>query len=158
MGNSRDLFVQEIFKLASEMAAAGRKINPAIVTAQAILESRYGESGLSRKANNLFGIKASKTWKGEVFNVETTEYDKDEKQYKIVAGFCKYPNWKASLEDYAMRIETRSWYADAAANCKDHLAYLKGICPRNGEPGWATDPQYSNKILSLVNRYKLVPR
>ena len=33
-----------------------------------------GGGTLSQKANNFFGIKADKSWKGKVFNISTGEY------------------------------------------------------------------------------------
>lgn len=48
-------------------------ILPSITISQAILESGWGNSVLTKKSNNLFGIKADKRWNGDKFGIETTE-------------------------------------------------------------------------------------
>ena len=50
------------------------KILPSITIAQAILESSWGESDLAQIYNNLFGIKADSSWKGEYVTLETFEF------------------------------------------------------------------------------------
>ena len=48
---------------------------PASVTiAQAVLESGWGKSKLTKIANKLFGIKADRGWQGERCMMPTTEY------------------------------------------------------------------------------------
>ena len=63
-----------LIKGAAMLQGALNDIPPSIIMAQAILESGWGESELSTKANNYFGIKADSSWTGEVYNGATHEY------------------------------------------------------------------------------------
>ena len=51
------------------------RIPASITLAQGVLESGYGEGTLAKKANNHFGIKCHKGWKGKFIR-----HDDDEKQ------------------------------------------------------------------------------
>ncbi len=150
MDNTR--FAKKLFEIATEVAKT-RKVNAAIMAAQAILESGYGRSLLSTKANNLFGIKAGSSWKGPVYNIKTREFSTEQGWYVIVAGFRLYRDWAECLNDYASIIERLKWYKDAAENCNDPVGYLDGILPTNREPGWATDPRYREKILNICKKF-----
>lgn len=154
MDNTR--FAELMLRIAKEVAASGRKINPIIVACQGILESGYGKSLLSSKANNLFGIKAGKSWKGPVYGIKTREFDTERGWYVIIANFRLYRDWAECFNDYASIIERLSWYKDAAANCEDPIKYLDGILPTAREPGWATDPRYREKILAIAKRYNWI--
>ena len=70
---------KEFIKRMGALAAADMKKSGVLVSltiAQAILESGWGKSGLTVKANALFGIKAGTSWKGRVYSAETKEcYD-----------------------------------------------------------------------------------
>jgi len=154
MDNER--FAKKMFEIATEVAATGRKVNPAILAAQGVLESGYGKSLLSKMANNLFGIKAGKSWKGLVYNIKTREFDPEKGWYVISAPFRQYKDWADCFNDYANIIERLSWYKDATANCFDPVKYLDGILPTKREPGWATDPRYREKILAICKKYEWI--
>lgn len=154
MDNTR--FAKKMLEIATEVAQTGRKINPIIVACQGILESGYGRSLLSKMANNLFGIKAGRSWKGLVYHIKTREFDPDRGWYVISAPFRQYKNWAECFNDYADIIERLSWYKDAAENCDDPIKFLDGILPTKREPGWATDPRYREKILNIAKRYKWI--
>jgi flagellum-specific peptidoglycan hydrolase FlgJ len=66
------------------------KVAASLTIAQAALESGWGSSGLTVKANNLFGIKGS----GPAGSITmlTTEYVNG-KAMKIQASFRAYNNW-----------------------------------------------------------------
>jgi flagellum-specific peptidoglycan hydrolase FlgJ len=151
----QDRFAATIYDLA-KIVAGKHAVNAAIMAAQAVLESGFGRSLLSKKANNLFGIKASARWKGPRYPIRTREWSEEQGFYVIVAEFRVYADWSACMEDYAKIIETLSWYRDAAGNCTDPVKYLDGILPRPREPGWATDPHYRDKILSICRRFKWI--
>lgn len=150
MDNTR--FAKKMIEAAIEVART-RKVNPVIMACQAILESGYGRSLLSVKANNLFGIKAGRSWKGPVYNIKTREFDTERGWYVTLAPFRLYPDWTTCHHDYADIIERLSWYRDAAENAADPIKYLDGILPTDREPGWATDPSYREKILNIAKRF-----
>jgi flagellum-specific peptidoglycan hydrolase FlgJ len=148
----QDRFASNIFELAVETAKT-RSVNAAIMAAQAVLESGYGRSILSKKTNNLFGIKAGKKWKGPRYPIRTREWSPEKGMYVIVAEFRTYPNWGECLADYSTIIESLPWYQDAASNAADPIKYLDGILPTSREPGWATDPHYRAKIIDIAKRH-----
>lgn len=153
----QDRFVETIHQQAL-VVAENRSVNAAIMAAQAVLESGFGKSLLSKKANNLFGIKAGKKWRGPVYPIKTREFDAEKGWYVIVANFRLYSDWSACMQDYATIIESLPWYQDAAANAKNPVKYLDGILPSAREPGWATDPHYREKILSICRRFGWLER
>ena len=58
------------------------KIPASITLAQGVLESGYGESTLAKKANNHFGIKCHKEWKGKSIRHDDDEKDECFRSYK----------------------------------------------------------------------------
>lgn len=83
-------------------------ILPSIAIAQAILESSWGESELSSKYNNYYGIKADKSWKGEVAKFTTGENYND----KIVANFRAYESPEASISDFCNFLKENKRYRE----------------------------------------------
>lgn len=123
---------------------------PASVTiAQAILESNWGRSGLTIKANNLFGIKADKSWKGENIMMSTMECVKGN-TIKVQAPFRKYPSLQDSINDHALFLKNNKRYQEAfLTHCSDDF------CKAIAKAGYATDPLYSNKLIGLIKSYSL---
>ncbi|MGL5086632.1 MAG: glycoside hydrolase family 73 protein, partial [Clostridium sp.] len=84
------------------------KILPSVTMAQAILESGWGESVLSSKYNNLFGIKADERWSGEKVNMETKENYDD-----VINGYFRaYKNYESSINDHGKFLSENSRYKD----------------------------------------------
>ena len=148
-----DLSVDQfIEKVAGMIEETPKRILPSISIAQAILESNFGKSDLAVKANNLFGIKASKDWTGKYYAKITTE-EKDGKKYQKQANFRQYANWQDSVSDHDSFFVTPSWRRDyyskvlTAKNYKEAAASLTGT--------YATDSKYGEKLVSLIERYGL---
>jgi len=118
-------------------------IPASIIMAQGILESNSGKGGLAMKSNNHFGIKCHKNWKGK-----KVYHDDDEK------GECfrKYRNPETSYRDHSVFLESRDRYNFLFKLKKDN--YIKWA---NGlkKAGYATDPGYANKLISIIERYEL---
>ena len=117
---------------------------PASVTlAQGILESGMGNSRLATQANNHFGIKCHEEWRGK-----RIYHDDDEK------GECfrVYKDPRKSYRDHSLFLTTRSRY-DFLFDYKkhDYKAWAKGL----KKAGYATDPKYPDKLISLIERYRL---
>lgn len=123
------------------------KILPSVALAQAILESRSGQSGLAVNANNLFGIKG--TYKGQSVEMPTKEFI-DGKETEVPGQFRKYPSWNESLIDYAELLAYSPRYA-AVVNQFDYKAATKAL----QSSGYATDPGYANKLNHLIETYNL---
>lgn len=126
-------------------------IFPSVTIAQAILESSWGRSDKASQCNNIFGIKADKSWAGEKMELPTTEWV-DGKCVPAMAEWRVYPSFNESIEDHGRFLYTRPWYARAgvfdAANYKEQIIAIKNA-------GYATDPKYADKICSLIERYEL---
>lgn len=117
---------------------------PASITlAQGILESGCGTSTLSITANNHFGIKCHANWEGET--VTHTDDAPDE-------CFRKYKNPRDSYRDHSLFLTSRKWYEPLfELNIKDYKAWSYGL----KKSGYATDPKYPQKLISLIERYNL---
>lgn len=119
------------------------KIPASITLAQGILESRSGRSELTRKANNHFGIKCHKDWKGK-----KVRYDDDRRR----ECFRKYESPEGSFNDHSLFLTTRSRY-DALFRLKpdDYKGWAKGL----KKAGYATDRRYPKKLIRLIEDYNL---
>lgn len=124
----------------------GAVFNPAVVVAQAALESGWGNSGLTIKANNLFGIKASKSWTGPTLDLPTKEWSKTKGWYKTVARWCVFESWADCVMYYYEMLKRLPWFQDALPYANDSDLFLKALLPEPGQPGWATDPNYKQKV------------
>ena len=144
-----DDFINKIGPLAvKDMKESG--ILASITIAQAILESGWGRSRLATEANNYFGIKASPGWSGGVTNMTTSEYEAGRGYYTIVDGFRKYSDLGGSLKDHSTFLLVNSRY-NGIQYVTDPLKAITLI----HNAGYATDPSYVTKIMSLVNGYNL---
>ncbi len=157
-------FITRALSAADGAQAGGAPIIASIAAAQAALESRYGTSQLALQAANLFGMKAGKTWRGDVLSLPTTEMDANGNPYPATAFWRRYANWQECFADYGSVIGGRSWFADAAAAARagDALGFLDGLLVIRDsrgdveEPGWSTDPNYRDKVLSVAQKWGLV--
>jgi flagellum-specific peptidoglycan hydrolase FlgJ len=140
----------------------GAPINPAVVAAQAALESNFGQSQLARQANNLFGTKRGSSWHGATIALPTREWD-GSRYVNTVAHWRVYENWTECFEDYGRIISRLSWYQDAANSVDNPRKFLEGILVKRDElgnvvePGFATDPRYEEKVWGLIEQYNLLP-
>lgn len=144
------------FKMYSPNAIATQikyGIPASVVLAQAALESAWGESGLTKSANNFFGIKDAKKdeWYGAYVVRDTTEYIGGVKQ-TVSAPFRKYSTPQGSFDDHAAFLIANKRYRSLfALQPTDFTGWSLGL----QKAGYATDPSYANKLIGLVNRYKL---
>ena len=83
-------------------------ILPSITISQAILESDWGRSKLASEHNNLFGIKADKSWTGAVITYTTKENYDD----VIKANFRAYNSKEESVEDHGKFLVENSLYRE----------------------------------------------
>lgn len=134
----------------------GQKLNilPSVTIAQAILESNWGKSSLAKEACNLFGIKASKDWSGEVYKKQTKEQKPTGEVYTIIADFRKYGSYLESIKDHDKFFVSTPWRVQnykkvlEAKNYKTQALALK-------ECGYATDLNYGTKLINLIERLGL---
>ncbi len=122
-----------------------------VLLAQAILESDWGRSALSRDHNNYFGIKAPKS-RPKARNVAqypTTEFTGD-KPRRVNALFAHFDSLDAGLAEYA-RILFLPRYARARAVAANPFAFAVEL----QRCGYATDPRYARKLALVIRRYQL---
>lgn len=118
-------------------------IPASIILAQGILESGAGQSNLALTANNHFGIKCYKDWKGA-----TTYQDDDASQ----ECFRKYNKPEDSYQDHADIVSKRTRYASLFSLAKDdYKGWARGL----KAAGYATDPNYPEKLINYIERYHL---
>lgn len=132
------------------LAAADMKKNgilASLTIAQAILESGWGKSGLTTAANNLFGIKG--TYNDQGYTCKTQEWD-GSKYVTVDATFRKYPSWAESLADHSALFNRLDRYKNLRG-----LTDYKLACRYVREDGYATDPNYTAKLVSLIETYDL---
>lgn len=147
-GNQQD-FINQILPGALENYKK-YKVYPSICMAQAILESGWGKSGLSTKANNLFGVKAY-NWNGPYVEMVTTEY-KLGFPYKTTAKFRKYNSFSDSVIDHGKFLSENPRYANAGLfSSRDYTEQAYAL----RKAGYATDPNYPSMLINLIRSYDL---
>ena len=125
------------------------KILPSLTIAQAILESNWGRSMLSQKAYNYFGMKAGSGWKGATYSSKTQEQTPAGQAFTINADFRAYPDVQAGIRGYYVFLQYPRY-----ANLKGVTDY-KEACRLIKADGWATDMKYTDKLVSLIEKYGL---
>ena len=130
------------------------KILPSITIAQAILESSWGESDLAQIYNNLFGIKADSSWKGEYVTLETFEfYDT-----KIEDKFRVYSNKNQSIKDHAkFLVDNQRYKKYGVFEAKTYIEQAYAI--QNAGYSTAEDnsgqKRYAKDLIELIRQYNL---
>jgi len=149
----RQEFIQEIWPLA-ERAAADLDIDPRVLVAQAALETGWGQKlirdGTGISGNNLFGIKADSRWDGERVTVNTLEYD-NALPTRVRDEFRAYPNLREGFEDYVNFLKGNARYDSATRGGLTPEEYAGSL----QDAGYATDPDYADKIKGIVNSPRL---
>jgi LysM repeat protein len=116
---------------------------PASITlAQGLLESRNGNSVLATEGNNHFGIKCTPNWTGGKI------YHDDDRKNDC---FRKYPNASQSFEDHSAFLLRPRYASLFQLKPTDYKGWAHGL----KKCGYATDPQYPQKLIALIERYDL---
>jgi len=138
---SVDVYIDTYADIAkAQMRSA--KIPASITLAQGILESGSGNGRLAVKANNHFGIKCH-GWTGAKI------YHDDDKSQEC---FRKYKNPETSYKDHSEFLTGRKRYAKLfQLKPNDYKGWARGL----KKAGYATDPKYPQKLISLIERYQL---
>ena len=100
-----------------------------------------------RSSNNLFGIKANRSWQGERVVNSTLEFVGGV-PVRQRDGFRAYASYADSFNDYARFIQSNPRYGEALNRVEDGAAYLRAL----QQAGYATDPGYARKIQALMDR------
>ncbi|WP_171031855.1 glycoside hydrolase family 73 protein [Lentilactobacillus parabuchneri] len=128
-------------------------ILPSITLAQAILESDWGTSKLASKYYNLFGVKAQDGSTNSVY-LNTQEFVNG-RYVTVKARFQVYQNWNESLADHAKLLAYGTkWNSQQYKDVVSATNYLQAADGLQ-QDGYATDPTYTRKLISLIRQYKL---
>lgn len=136
--------------VVAENKKRGYPLFSSVVIAQAICESGWGQSKIMMKANAIFGIKATSSWKGKVYNANTQECYDGSTYTNITACFRAYNSLSESISDYFDLITKLERYRKACVS-NSPLECITAI--KNG--GYATSPTYINTIMSIINSNNL---
>ena len=136
--------------VVTENKRRGNPLFSSVVIAQAICESNWGQSKIMMNANAIFGIKATSSWKGKVYNANTQECYDGSTYTNITACFRAYDNLQESISDYFDLITGLDRYKKAV-HTQSPLECITAI--KNG--GYATSPTYINTIMSIINSNNL---
>jgi peptidoglycan hydrolase FlgJ len=151
-GSAEDFVTRFLGEATTAAKALG--VEPRLLLAQAALETGWGgESPLhpdGRPANNLFGIKAGSSWRGSRVAQWTIEHGEGGATRRR-EEFRAYPHTADSFADYVSLISSSPRYAAALEKAHDAEAYARAI----GAAGYATDPDYAEKWLSIYHGDRL---
>lgn len=137
---------------AAKVATAGTGVRASVTVAQAIIESGWGQSGLSiAPYNNLFGIKASYGWSGRTVIMRTSEFENGG-YVTVNSAFRAYNSMADSFKDHTLFLLQNSRYAqNGVINSSSYQAMAQGL----QNAGYATSPTYASTLIATVNRYHL---
>ena len=149
-GDSKDFLAQ--LSLPARLASEQSGIPHHLILAQAALESGWGQRQiLTEKGEpsfNLFGVKASSSWKGPVTEITTTEYENGEAK-KVKAKFRVYSSYLEALSDYVGLLTRNPRYA-AVTNANTAEQGAQAL----QNAGYATDPNYARKLTGMIQQMK----
>lgn len=124
-----------------------------IVLAQGVLESSAGTSDLATDANNHFGIKCGGNWNGKTFKKKDDDRDKDGNL--VESCFRSYESVEESFVDHGqfLRDPRKSTRYGFLFNLDrtDYKSWARGL----QSAGYATSPDYADRLIDLIQRYKL---
>ncbi|QER67081.1 glycoside hydrolase family 73 protein [Paucilactobacillus nenjiangensis] len=151
MPSAKEQFIASVKPEAQAMMKQ-HHVYASITIAQAILESNWGKSTLAAKYYNLFGVKSDDPNNSKV--LRTQEYVNGE-WITINGRFQVYASWNASIDDHALLMVNGTTYNSqqyaqviAATSYQDAAQALQNA-------GYATDPTYASKLISIIQKYKL---
>lgn len=144
-----DKFIAAV-AIAAQASQLDNRVPSSVTIAQAILESEWGRSGLAKRGQNYFGIK-SKSGPGTagIITMDTWEV-LGGKDVTVTDGFKAYHNLFESVMDHGRFLLTNARYAKAFQTSDP-----KEFAKRMHEAGYATDPNYTTKVVGLMDKYNL---
>ncbi|MHC8335129.1 flagellar assembly peptidoglycan hydrolase FlgJ [Pseudomonas sp. LB3P25] len=148
--SSADEFVNTMLPMAKE-AAERIGVDPRYLVAQAALETGWGKSVMRAQdgssSHNLFGIKASSSWKGESARAITSEFRNGE-MVKETAEFRSYDSYKDGFHDLVTLLQTNNRYQDVVKSADNPEQFVREL----QKAGYATDPDYASKISQIAKQ------
>lgn len=146
-------FVNTLWSAAKD-AASLLGTDPKFLLAQAALETNWGKSILptitGQSTNNLFNIKADKSWDAPSAEVNAIEYE-DGLMVKSKSKFRAYESYKDSFTDYVHFLKNNSRYEEALKHASNPQQFAQQLQKAN----YATDANYSEKIMQIYSSKRL---
>lgn len=146
-------FIDAVWPVAKEFAKH-LGVDPKMLVAQAAHETGWGkyinEDSKGASSFNLFNIKAGSSWNKKEVDVLTTEYVNG-KAIKVNEPFRSYTSFDDSFKDYVSLIKNNDRYEKALSVSHDPKRYIEHL----QEAGYATDPNYADKIMSIYEGDRL---
>jgi flagellar protein FlgJ len=143
----------EFMAAAVPLAQASQRNDniPASVTlAQSILETGFGKSELAVKGKIFFGIKAhGGRGTAGTYTINTSECYNGQ-WVTISAAFRAYYSMAESFEDHGKFLKSNARYR-SCFETNDPKEWTR----RLQSNGYATDPGYSTKLISVMDKYNL---
>ena len=137
-----DRYIATYSSLAvSEMHRSG--VPASITLAQGILESNAGQSMLAVQARNHFGIKCHNDWRGSKFYQDDDAKNECFRVYKLV---------EESFRDHSDFLRFQDRYKSLFdLDPTDYKGWARGL----RKAGYATDPQYADKLIRIIEENAL---
>ncbi|HEX2888904.1 glucosaminidase domain-containing protein [Vineibacter terrae] len=127
---------------AAKPTAARLGVSPEAIVAQAALESNWGKAGIG---NNVFGIKADKTWTGKRQLVLTWEHIAGQ-DIRMQDWFRDYDSLADSIADHFAFLDQNGRYrAHGVFDAKGDEHYFRAL----KAAGYATAPNYAEALLDM---------
>ncbi|MFW0758862.1 flagellar assembly peptidoglycan hydrolase FlgJ [Pseudomonas sp. H11T01] len=150
--SSADDFVATMLPMAQQ-AADRIGVDPRYLVAQAALETGWGKSVMRQQdgtsSHNLFGIKASSSWKGAQARAITSEFRNGE-MVKETAEFRSYDSYQDSFHDLVTLLQSNNRYQEVLKSADNPEQFVREL----QKAGYATDPDYASKISQIAKQMK----
>lgn len=147
---SEQSFVSELWQHAKQ-AAEKIGLSPAVMLAQSALETGWGKYVITKSdgqsSNNFFNIKADKSWQGDKAAKASLEFE-DGVAVKKQSNFRAYNNIAESFDDFVNFLQQNPRYKSALKTTANPTEYLNEL----QKAGYATDPNYAQKIINVLSR------
>ncbi|MGV2990525.1 flagellar assembly peptidoglycan hydrolase FlgJ [Vibrio sp. E150_011] len=144
--NTPEKFVESL-KPYADRAAKSLGVDPSLLLAQAALETGWGKKVVSNSqgsSNNLFNIKADRSWDGDKVSTQTLEYHQNVPVQER-AAFRSYRSYEDSFNDYVQFLNDNPRYQSALKRDNGSESFIRDV----HQAGYATDPSYADKVLRV---------
>ncbi len=135
------MYIEQYAQMAQEQQKE-HGVPASITLAQGLLESAAGQSELATKANNHFGIKCGGEWSGASYRHD------DETRNEC---FRKYRHVEESYTDHSLFLKRKRYESLFTLAVTDYKGWAHGL----KRCGYATDPNYANKLIKIIETYDL---
>jgi len=141
-------FARDIWPHAQRTA---KKLNvaPEAIVAQAALETGWGRHVMPARSGdssfNLFGIKSNAGWQGDQVTRKTLEFEDGVPRLQN-ERFRAYDGVAAAFSDYTELLSDNPRYGGV----RDHGSDAAGFARALQDSGYATDPDYAEKINNVL--------